>query len=349
MLRGALPLAIGFAVAIAMQVAIGPFAGPFAVKLLMDIGINIILAVSLNLVNGFTGSSRSATRDSWPSAATWRARSRTTGPSCSGADPRWSRLAVERRRPLRLRLPGGRSGGRRTGYIVGLPSLRLRGDYLAIVTLGFGEIFRVLLQRTGDVVTSADAVKSASVLTLATSVGGSLGFSGSRITPTCSGSMPPSTITLVVALPAQVLELGRAFLSIRENEIAARSRRHQHDQAQGPRLRARGRVRRHRGRLVRARGRTSLNPRELGIPEVVRHRDHGRLWRHGLGLGRRARRDRPHASPEALRGFSEFRMPIYALALILMMILRPQGILGSQGDLGAVWLPGAQREGRPPS
>jgi branched-chain amino acid transport system permease protein len=32
--------------------------------------------------------------------------------------------------------------------------------------------------------------------------------------------------------------------------------------------------------------------------------------------------------PEALRSFSEFRMPIYALALILMMILRPQGILG---------------------
>ena len=34
------------------------------------------------------------------------------------------------------------------GYVVGLPSLRLRGDYLAIVTLGFGEILRVILQQT---------------------------------------------------------------------------------------------------------------------------------------------------------------------------------------------------------
>ena len=34
------------------------------------------------------------------------------------------------------------------GYLVGLPSLRLRGDYLAIVTLGFGEIIRVVLELT---------------------------------------------------------------------------------------------------------------------------------------------------------------------------------------------------------
>src|SRR5258707_2756715 len=54
-MRGALPLAIGFAIAMLLQLAIGPFAGPFAVKLLMDVGINIILAVSLNLINGVTG------------------------------------------------------------------------------------------------------------------------------------------------------------------------------------------------------------------------------------------------------------------------------------------------------
>ena len=41
------------------------------------------------------------------------------------------------------------------GYVVGLPSLRLRGDYLAIVTLGFGEILRVILQQTGPVIDDA--------------------------------------------------------------------------------------------------------------------------------------------------------------------------------------------------
>src|SRR5437773_10858965 len=54
-MKGALPLAFGFALAVALQLTIGSLAGPFAVKLLMDIGINIVLAVSLNLVNGFTG------------------------------------------------------------------------------------------------------------------------------------------------------------------------------------------------------------------------------------------------------------------------------------------------------
>ena len=45
------------------------------------------------------------------------------------------------------------------GYVVGLPSLRLRGDYLAIVTLGFGEILRVILQRSDDVLYLLDDVK----------------------------------------------------------------------------------------------------------------------------------------------------------------------------------------------
>src|SRR5207244_227610 len=50
------------------------------------------------------------------------------------------------------------------GYLVGLPSLRLRGDYLAIVTLGFGEIVRVFLQRSGDVLFDAEEIKATPVL-----------------------------------------------------------------------------------------------------------------------------------------------------------------------------------------
>ncbi len=52
---------------------------------------------------------------------------------------------------------------RSAGYVVGLPSLRLRGDYLAIVTLGFGEILRVVLQQTNDVIKNADALRSATM------------------------------------------------------------------------------------------------------------------------------------------------------------------------------------------
>jgi branched-chain amino acid transport system permease protein len=49
------PLLLGFALAVVLQLAAGSVIAPFYVKLLMDIGINVILAVSLNLVNGFTG------------------------------------------------------------------------------------------------------------------------------------------------------------------------------------------------------------------------------------------------------------------------------------------------------
>jgi branched-chain amino acid transport system permease protein len=152
-----LPLAVGFALAVAMQLAIGPIAGPFAVKLLMDIGINVVLAVSLNLVNGFTGQ-----------FSIGHAGFMAVGGYVAGAVTYYGSFLLWGGAHVH---PGWLSGGdvlfvggclagasvaAGAGYIVGLPSLRLRGDYLAIVTLGFGEILRVMLQRTGDVITSAD-------------------------------------------------------------------------------------------------------------------------------------------------------------------------------------------------
>jgi branched-chain amino acid transport system permease protein len=50
-----LPLAVAFAVTVVVHFAVGPYIGDYYAKVLLDIGINIILAVSLNLVNGFTG------------------------------------------------------------------------------------------------------------------------------------------------------------------------------------------------------------------------------------------------------------------------------------------------------
>src|SRR4029079_16703892 len=102
-----------------------------------------------------------------------------------------------------------------------LPSLRLRGDYLAIVTLGFGEILRVLLQRTGDVLSTAEQVAAAGTAQKATALGGSLGFSGLPYYTDLFWVYVFVTITLVVALRLKFSSLGRAFLSIRENEIAA--------------------------------------------------------------------------------------------------------------------------------
>lgn len=88
------------------------------------------------------------------------------------------------------------------GYLVGLPTLRLRGDYLAIVTLGFGEIIRVVILNIQ-------------------SVGGARGFIG----------IPGSTTAFLVVFILGLCVLathrfiksshGRALLAVRENEIAA--------------------------------------------------------------------------------------------------------------------------------
>ena len=111
------------------------------------------------------------------------------------------------------------------GYVVGLPSLRLRGDYLAIVTLGFGEILRVVLQQTNKVIDDAEALRSRDA--------GAIGFrrrsaarsvsTASRSTRTCSGSYAFLTITVVAAYRLKQSSIGRAMIAVREDEIAAQA------------------------------------------------------------------------------------------------------------------------------
>ena len=328
-MKGALPLAIGFALAILMQLVIGPVAGPFAAKLLMDIGINIILAVSLNLVNGFTGQF-SIGHAGFMAVGGYVAGAITY----YGSYKLWGGPQVQ---------PGWFSSGdglfviaclvgalvaAGAGYLVGLPSLRLRGDYLAIVTLGFGEILRVMLQRTGDVITSPDEVKQASVGKLATAVGGSLGFSGLPYYTDLFWVYLFVAITVIVALHIKFSSYGRAFLSIRENEIAA--------EAVGintTKLKVRAFVLAAAfagiaGGLFAHEVGTALNPRELGFQKSFDIVIMVVLGGMGSVSGAVLAAIVLTLLPEVLRSASEFRMPIYALALILMMILRPQGLLG---------------------
>jgi branched-chain amino acid transport system permease protein len=325
--------------AVLLQLSVGSFVGPFAVKLLMDIGINIILAVSLNLVNGFTGQ-----------FSIGHAGFMAVGGYVAGAITYYGSFLLWGGPQVQ---PGWLSGGdllfvggclagalvaAGAGYIVGLPSLRLRGDYLAIVTLGFGEILRVMLQRTTDVITTVDDVHKASVVTLATSLGGSLGFSGLPYYTDLFWVYLFVTITVVVALHLKFSSYGRAFLSIRENEIAA--------EAVGintTKLKVRAFVLAAgfagiAGGLFAHEVGTSLNPRELGFLKSFDIVIMVVLGGMGSVSGAVLAAIVLTLLPEALRGASEFRMPIYALALILMMILRPQGILGLREIWELAWI-----------
>ena len=111
--------------------------------LAIDVGINIILAVSLNLINGHTGQF-SLGHAGFMAVGGYTAAKFTLVFESMVPDGLKPVLFL-----VALLLGGGLAA--LTGLGVGIPSLRLKGDYLAIVTLGFGEIIRVLVQNMESV------------------------------------------------------------------------------------------------------------------------------------------------------------------------------------------------------
>jgi branched-chain amino acid transport system permease protein len=96
------------------------------------------------------------------------------------------------------------------GFLIGFPTLKLTGDYLAIVTLGFGEIIRVILTNLKSLTGGANGRRFTTVMTLH----GDLSF----LTVT-------ATLALIIILLQNFLRstYGRAILAVREDEIAANS------------------------------------------------------------------------------------------------------------------------------
>jgi branched-chain amino acid transport system permease protein len=108
------------------------------------------------------------------------------------------------------------------GYIVGLPSLRLRGDYLAIVTLGFGEILRVLLQQTNRKLDTWEQVQNASWRDLIPPpVGMALGFNGLPTFTNLFWVYLFLSLTVIIAYRLKQSGIGRSMIAVREDEIAA--------------------------------------------------------------------------------------------------------------------------------
>ncbi|HVK61813.1 MAG TPA: branched-chain amino acid ABC transporter permease [Bdellovibrionales bacterium] len=173
---------------------------------LLYVCANIIFAVSLNLVNGFTGQFSIGHAGFMAVGAYVSAYLSTSVVTQPGFfDFIWFAIA------------GGLVAAA-AGYVVGLPSLRLRGDYLAIVTLGFGEIIRVVLLNMP-------------------AVGGARGLGGIPrpaqielgdfiLTPFYLGYLQSIfwvIVTLVVLWRLVHSVHGRTFLSVREDEIAAQA------------------------------------------------------------------------------------------------------------------------------
>ena len=109
------------------------------------------------------------------------------------------------------------------GFLVGLPSLRLRGDYLAIVTLGFAEIFRLVIAtaQAGD-----DGEERHLASAALSSLGGQNGYQGidNQGVPLYAGPFWVFGLAFVLGVVAWRIKFsgwGRALRALREDEIAA--------------------------------------------------------------------------------------------------------------------------------
>lgn len=152
---------------------------------LVLIGINIILATSLNMINGYTGQ-----------FSIGHAGFLAVGAYVGAI------MTVKLGFNMDVALIAGTAAAGLLGFLVGLPTLRLNGDYLAIATLGLGEIIRICILNIDY-------------------VGGAAGLMGiPRLTSF------PLVFWIMVAILFFIKNFknsahGRACLAIRENEIAA--------------------------------------------------------------------------------------------------------------------------------
>jgi branched-chain amino acid transport system permease protein len=122
------------------------------------------------------------------------------------------------------------------GALLGAPTLKLRGDYLAIVTLGFGEIIRIFMNNLNDPINFTNGPQGINMIDPIRIFGVSLaGEAGSQSTVYIGGYAMPSVnayyflflflciATIFITSRLQHSRLGRAWVAIREDEIAAKA------------------------------------------------------------------------------------------------------------------------------
>ncbi len=204
--RDLLGLAAGVAVLLALNhfLPLLPIRGmAYYFRVLMFIGINIILAVSLNIINGHAGQF-SLGHAGFMAIGAYISAIITyywANPILQKMEEGAAHWAFKHAVFLAALICGGLVSAA-VGWLVGIPSLRLRGDYLAIATLGVGEVIRVIFL-------NIDAV------------GGARGMTG---IPAWTNFFWVYFFVWITALVSWRLirsQIGRAFLAVREDEIAA--------------------------------------------------------------------------------------------------------------------------------
>lgn len=301
-----------------------PQMNPYHTQILIFIGINITLAVSLNLVLGFAGQfsighAGFMALGGYTSAAI----SHYVFEPMLAGQTAGLMYGITTNFYFASSLLGGGVMAALAGLLVGIPTLRLRGDYLAIATLGMGEIIRV-------VILNADFV------------GGARGF----------GDIPPWTsftwvflVTGVCIIVVQNLinsTVGRALIAVREDEDAA--------SAMGINTTnfkvlafvlgaffagVAGGLQAHYIQYLHTNSFTFLRSIEIVVFVVLG--GSGSITGSVIAAGVLT------VLPEFLRVAQSWRMVIYSTLLVVMMLTRPQGLMGGREFKWSWILPGRKK------
>ncbi|MBG0790855.1 MAG: branched-chain amino acid ABC transporter permease [Desulfovibrionaceae bacterium] len=222
-------------------------------------------------------------------------------------------------------LPVGAVLGALLGILLGFPVLRLRGDYLAIVTLGFGEIIRLVLENWGEVTMGPSGISSIDRPAL---FGVKLGVIGS------THYMYYIMIGLVILTIFSVNRLqnsriGRAWLALREDEIAC--------QAMGiDKMKTKlmafslGATWAGMAGVVFAAKTTFINPASFTFWESAIILSIVVIGGMGSIRGVIAGAVILILVPEYLRDFAQFRMLLFGAIMVLVMVFRPQGLISAK-------------------
>ena len=271
-------------------------------KVLLLVGINIILAVSLNVATGYLGQ-----------LPLGHAGFMAVGAYTSALFTKYCTW------PEPVAFAAGLALGAAMaclfGVLIGIPALRLSGDYLAILTLGFGEIIRITLNNIDNV------------------LGFSLfyGAKGLKNIPKYSDLL---SVFLCVVLTCFFIHTmiksrhGRAVLAIRDNEIAAESCGIQTTYYKVMAFSFSAAFAGLAGGLY-ACYIGVLDPANFDFMKSIEILVMVVLGGMGSMLGSILSATVLTILPEALRSFADYRMVLYSVVLIFMMIFRPGGLLGS--------------------
>jgi len=305
---------------------------PYFFTILIYIGINIILATSLNLINGFAGQF-SLGHAGFMAIGGYLSISVSTyyaplfnsvfGTGAAGNAITFTILLI---------LSGLAAAF--VGLLVGVPSLRLKGDYLAIVTLGFSEIIRVVIQGL-DVIGASQGFRGVyiydnGVKTL--QMDESLQNIGHTFYSVPKYTDFFWTFLIVIIVVYFVYNLisstyGRGFVAVKDDEVAAESMGINTTKFKVIAFVSGSFFAGIAGSLY-GHFNLYLNPEDFNFLKSVEIVVMVILGGMGRLPGVIVAAVILTILPEALRGVAEYRMIIYSLLLIIMMLTRPQGIFG---------------------